>query len=68
MIEKNSISWAKPLYSQWLVETNETPETWSAWMGEVADSNDSWFVCYVRKPYQGWMDKTLWPWLDARAT
>jgi hypothetical protein len=67
MIETQSISWAKPLYSQWFVETNDTVDTWSERMKQVTDSNDFWFICHVKSPYQGWLPQNIWDWLNARA-
>lgn len=66
MIERDSISWAKPLYSQWFVETNEDPEVWSEKIAQIADDNDRWFVVKIQRPYQGWLNKEIWDWLDGR--
>lgn len=68
IIEQHATSAVKPLYSQWFVETSETPQTWSDRIGTVADSDDSWFVCHVKRPYQGWLPKSVWEWLDARTS
>ena len=67
MIERHAISSIKPLYSQWFVQTNDSPETWSARMQNVADATDSWFVCPVRRPYQGWLPRSVWEWVEERA-
>lgn len=66
MIEEKSISWAKPLYSQWFVETNDTVDTWSDRMKAVTDANDNWFIVKIQRPYQGWLSQKIWDWLNAR--
>lgn len=66
-IERNAISFRKPLYSQWLVETNSGPDDWVAMLRQVMDSNDSLLVVRVRWPYQGWIAENIWTWLYPRA-
>ncbi len=44
MLKENSTSWAKPLYSQWFIETNESADTWSNRMKTITDSNDYWLI------------------------
>ena len=65
-IELKAISIRRPLYSQWLVETNETPDTWSARLSAAADDNDRWLVVRVQAPYQGWLPEEIWEWLRPR--
>ena len=67
LIERNALSYRKPLYSQWLVETNHGPDAWVEMLRKVMDADDGLFVVRVRRPYQGWLDRSIWPWLDARA-
>ena len=67
MIEQHSTSRARPLYSQWFVETTDTVTTWQERMKTVTDDNDNWFICEVHRPYMGRGDKKVWDWLDARA-
>jgi hypothetical protein len=66
MIKNKAISWAKPLYSQWFVDTTESPTTWSNRMKEITDSNDRWFICRVNGERQGWLSQEVWDWLNAR--
>jgi len=66
MIERESISWARPLYSQWFVETRDSTATWQERMKTVTDRNDCWFICQVTRGYKGWLHKDIWPWLDVR--
>lgn len=65
-IERNATSVRKPLYSQWLVETNQYPDTWVANLRKVMDNDDRLFIVQVRPPYQGWLDEEIWSWLEAR--
>jgi hypothetical protein len=66
MIERDSVSWARPLYSQWFVETGDGPEAWHERMAGVTDANDRWFICEVQRPNQGWLAQDIWDWLNAR--
>jgi hypothetical protein len=65
MINRHA-SAVRPLYSQWFVETNDGPNTWHERMKQVTDANDNWFICQVTKAHQGWLDKSVWAWLNAR--
>ena len=47
VITSNAISYKKPLYSQWFVETDDPPDVWSKRITDVADTDDNWFVCRV---------------------
>lgn len=67
MIEDNSISCKKPLYSQWFAETNDSVQTWHERMKEVTDDNDYWFIVTVTSTgHQGWLPKAVWEWLNER--
>lgn len=66
MIEQNSISYKRVLYSQWLVETDGSIENWHIRMKDAADSDDNWFLVQVRRPYKGWLPKSVWTWLRER--
>lgn len=66
MIKDKSVSWARPLYSQWFVDTPDSPQTWHERMKQVTDEDDNWFICIVANPKQGWMSQTVWDWLSAR--
>lgn len=66
MIQSKATSFKKPLYSQWLVETSVSVETWHQRMKHVTDGDDNWLIVQVKKPYKGWLNKDIWPWLRAR--
>jgi hypothetical protein len=66
VIARYAASARKPLYSQWLVETEDDPQLWSDRIRAVADSDDGWFVVRVQRPYQGWLPREIWDWLGAR--
>lgn len=66
VIEENSTSSIKPLYSQWLIDTQDSADTWSKRIQSVADENDYWLVVIVQRPYQGWLAQSIWDWLNAR--
>jgi hypothetical protein len=66
-ITNNAISYKKPLYSQWFVETNDSVQKWHERMKEVTDSNDYWFINKVTASNrQGWLPKAVWDWLNER--
>ncbi|WP_338865554.1 hypothetical protein [Myxococcus stipitatus] len=66
-IERNAISYRRPLYSQWLVETANDWNWWQAQLLKIMDSNDRLFICRVFSgTYQGYLDQDIWPWASAR--
>jgi hypothetical protein len=66
-IEDHSDGSIKPLYSQWFVRTEYTPEAWVDALRDngIVDSNDSLFVCKVTNPNQGQLLQKHWAWLRA---
>jgi hypothetical protein len=66
IIESRAIDYRRPLYSQWLVETNESPQAWSDALTLAFDSNDKLLVSRVQRPYQGWLPTDVWDWLRSR--
>jgi hypothetical protein len=67
-LKENAVSWAKPLYSQWFVETQLSIEEWDKIIRQAADpNNDYWLIVPVARPHQGWLPKDVWDWLNARA-
>ncbi len=67
MIEGNAVSFKKPLYSQWFIETEDSVDVWHERMEKVTDSDDHWFIIQVQKPRQGWLPQSVWTWLKERA-
>lgn len=65
-IRSNAKDLIKPLYSQWFVETDESPETWVDLLKPATDRNDHLFVVQVTRPYQGLLTQTQWAWLKQR--
>jgi hypothetical protein len=67
MIMDKSLSFRKPLYSQWFVETNDSIDVWQNRMQGVVDpANDFWLIVKVQTPYQGLLNKEIWEWLRTR--
>lgn len=66
LIEQHAVSWAKPLYSQWLVETQESVDTWQQRLLQAMDQDDRLLVVQVRRPYQGWLAEEIWNWLNPK--
>jgi hypothetical protein len=65
-IEEGSVDFRRPLYSQWFVETEATPNDWQQHLSKVMDANDKLFICQVAPGSDGWLDKEVWTWLNAR--
>jgi hypothetical protein len=59
-------TWAKPLESTWLVETDLTAQGISARLRPYMDGNDSLLVIGVTRDYQGHLATSIWDWLRAR--
>ena len=66
VIERKAIDSRRPLYSQWFVQTNDSPQGWVDALKGVVDGNDRLLVCQVRRPYQGLLDPKIWDWLNPR--
>lgn len=67
LIESRARSSWRPLYSQWWVETSESPMAWVDSLQPHLDANDRLFVVPVRpNDYQGLLTHEDWKWLEAR--
>ncbi len=66
-IEEGATSFRRPLYSQWLVETDASADRWFEHLKPVIDSNDRLLIVRVQGPYTGWLNKEIWEWLSPRA-
>jgi hypothetical protein len=65
-IEKGATDFRRPLYSQWLVETESSPMEWQKYLLGVMDENDRLFICRVTSSNGGYLNKEIWQWLNAR--
>lgn len=66
-IEQNANAAIKPLYSQWLVETNSSPQAWTSTLRGVMDDNDSLLIVQVTNhSYAGFLNRKIWDWLRQR--
>ena len=65
-IERNALDFRRPLYSQWLVQTDASPLDWTNALLPLVDANDRLLVCRIESPAQGWLDQADWNWLNAR--
>lgn len=67
-IEKHAIGAIRPLYSQWLVQTDASPDAWVKALRDngLVDNDDLLFVCQIRRPYQGVLIADHWTWLNSR--
>ena len=60
----NSPSWAKPLKSLFLVETNESPEQLYNRLRPKMDANDLILIVRVCRDYYGFFNKEVIEWID----
>jgi hypothetical protein len=68
LIEQNASAWIRPLYSQWLVDTNASPAAWSNTLMGALDADDGLLIVQVtNRSYHGRLDQPVWDWLQARA-
>jgi hypothetical protein len=66
-IEQHAGSSIRPLYSQWLVETNSSPRAWFNALEPLIDPNDRLLIVQVtNRSYWGYLDKAVFDWLAAR--
>jgi hypothetical protein len=66
LIERHAIDFKRPLYSQWLVDTTESADTWVDRLRTVIDENDFLLIVQMKRPYQGWLPRPIWDWLNNR--
>jgi hypothetical protein len=65
-IQARAIDYRRPLFSQWLVESNEGVDQWAHWLRSVIDEDDRLLIIQVSSRANGWLDGSLWEWLNAK--
>lgn len=65
---KNLGDWWHYLESTWLVNSSLSPDQiWDRIANaKTVDSNDHVLIIAVTRPYQGWLPKEAWDWINAR--
>lgn len=66
VIEGSAISAERPLFSQWLVETDDDVSVWSQRLVGAISPNDRLLIVRITAPYQGWLPQETWNWLQQR--
>ena len=67
VIEQHATAAYRVLYSQWLVETNQSSVAWWNALKEVVDRNDRVFICQVpNRACFGYLDAEAGEWLKQR--
>lgn len=66
IIYENATDVRKPMYSAWFVETTLLPKDWIELLSPIFDHEDSFFICEIRQPYQGWIAAEDCAWLCSR--
>ena len=67
-IERHAISAIRPLWSQWIIQSDAGAVAWATALREngLVDADDRLLVCQVFPPYQGWLAADHWAWLNSR--
>lgn len=65
---KNFGSWARLSESSYAIKSNLTPEQLYQQFKPLIDNNDNLLILTLKKPYQGWADKTVHNWLENQLT
>ena len=58
----------RPLYSQWLVKTEETIDTWVGRLQSHLSAADRLLILRVQGRTNGWLPNETWTWINARST
>jgi hypothetical protein len=56
----------RPLFSHWLVETDDSPVEWRDRIQPVIDWNDNVLIVRMTDDYAGYLQDDAWAWLQAR--
>ena len=56
--------WCHAMDSVWLIATSKTIAEVYAALKSVIDANDRLLITQFRKPYAGWLDKSVHQWID----
>ena len=56
----------RPLFSQWMVETDDPPLEWRERIQPVIDWNDNVLIVQMSNEYAGYLQDDAWNWLQAR--
>ena len=56
----------RPLYSQWMIETDEPPLEWRDRIQPVIDWDDNLLVVLMTDQYAGYLRDDAWNWLQSR--
>lgn len=66
-IEQHATASFRVLYSQWLVDSNQSPVAWWNTLSGLLDSNDRMFITQVpNRASFGYLDPGAWEWLQQR--
>lgn len=56
----------RPLFSQWMVETDDSPDEWRERIQPVIDWNDNLLIARMTDEYAGYLHDDAWDWLRSR--
>ncbi len=62
-----TVEFCRPLESLWLLDSNQSAQTWSDRLLPLIDTNDRLLVVDVTSdPMKGWLDRSVWDWIKSR--
>lgn len=56
----------RPLFSQWLVETDDPPDAWRDRLTPLMEPEDSLLVTHLTDEYAGYLPDEIWTWIELR--
>ena len=61
---RKSPSWWHFMESTWLISTSENADQVFARVKPHVDDDDYLLIVQARRPYQGWLPKEAWDWIN----
>jgi hypothetical protein len=58
--------YCRPLFTQWLVESDDPPLEWRERIQPVVDWNDNFLIVRLSDDYAGYLQDDAWTWLQTR--
>jgi hypothetical protein len=66
-IEGAATEFRRPLYSQWLVVTNEGVDEWGTRLRPFLSPEDRLLIVRITGRSNGWLPEDLWTWINVHA-
>lgn len=56
----------RPMFSQWLVQTDDPVDVWGNRLTPLMDNDDRLLIVRVQGRVNGWLPSSWWEWINAR--